>query len=107
MLAVRSVHGVLIMVLFHAIFFLMSITQTIEIPANRRLHLELEVPVEIPIGKAQISVTPLAETPGTHISLLSLRGSCKGLDTMESYYKRKRTEKEMEIRNDGLETGNV
>jgi len=74
----------------------MSITQTIEIPANRRVHLDFEVPIEMPIGKAQISVTPLAETPGAHISLLSLRGSCKGLDTMEAYFERKRAEKEME-----------
>jgi hypothetical protein len=70
----------------------MSITQTIEIPANRMVHLDFEVPAEIPIGKAQISVTPLAEAPGTHISLLSLRGSCKGLDTMEAYFKWKWSE---------------
>jgi hypothetical protein len=72
----------------------MSITQTIEIPASR---LDFEVPFEIPIGRAQISVTPLAEM---HISLLSLRGSCKGLDTMEAYFERKRAEKELENRND-------
>ena len=82
----------------------MSITQTIEIPANRMVHLDFEVPVEIPIGKAQISVTPLVETPGTHVSLLSLRGSCKGLDTMEAYFERKRAEKEMENRNNGQKT---
>jgi hypothetical protein len=85
----------------------MNITQTIEIPANRMVHLDFEVPVEIPIGKAQISVTPLAETPGTHVSLLSLRGSCKGLDTMEAYFERKRAEKEMENRNNEREMGNA
>jgi len=74
----------------------MSITQTIEIPANRRVHLDFEVPIDIPIGKAQISVTPLAEIPETHISLFSLRGSCKGFDTMEAYFERKRAEKESE-----------
>jgi len=90
---------------FSCYIFLMSITQTIEIPANRRVHLDFEVPVEIPIGKAQISVMPLAETTGTHVSLLSLRGSCKGLDTMEAYFERKGAEKELENRNDRLETG--
>jgi len=85
----------------------MYITQTIEIPSNRKVHLDFEVPIEIPIGKAQISVTPLAETPGKHISLLSLRGSCKGLDTMEAYFERKQSEKELENRNNGRKTGNA
>jgi hypothetical protein len=85
----------------------MIIEQTVDIPADRRVHLDFEVPIEIPIGKAQISVTPLAETPVTHISLLSLRGSCKNLDTMEAYFERKRVEKELENRNDGRETGDV
>jgi hypothetical protein len=34
----------------------MSITQTVEIPASRRVHLDFEVPVEIPVGKAQVEV---------------------------------------------------
>jgi len=85
----------------------MSITQTIEIPSNRMVHLDFEVPVEIPIGKAQISVTPLAETPGKHVSLLSLRGSCKGFDTMEAYFERKRAEKEMENRHNERKMGNA
>jgi len=85
----------------------MSITQTIEIPANRRVHLDFDVPLDIPIGKAQIFVTPLAETPRTHTSLLSLRGSCKRLDTMEAYFERKRAEKKLENRNDRQETSNV
>jgi len=84
---------------------MMTIEQTVDIPADRRVHLDFEVPVEIPIGKAQISVTPLAETSGTHISLLSLRGSCKGLDTMEAYFERKQAEKELENRNNGRKTG--
>jgi len=71
---------------------MMTIEQTVDIPADRRVHLDFKVPVEIPIGKAQISVTPLAESSGTHISLLSLRGSCKGLDTMEAYFERKQAE---------------
>jgi len=83
------------------------ITQTIEIPANRRVNLDFEVPVEIPVGKAQIYVTPLAETTGTHVSLLSLRGSCKGVDTMEAFFERKRSEKEQENRNNRRKTDNA
>ena len=34
----------------------MSVTQTVEIPANRRVHLDFEVSNEIPIGKAQVEL---------------------------------------------------
>jgi hypothetical protein len=34
----------------------MSVTQTVDIPANRRLHLDFEVPLEIPVGKAQVEL---------------------------------------------------
>ena len=34
----------------------MTITQTVEIPANRRLKLNFEIPREVPSGKAQIEV---------------------------------------------------
>ena len=72
----------------------MTIEQTIEIPASRRIT--LEVPVQIPVGKAQIFLTPVEEPPRTAISLLSLRGSCKGLDTMDAYFARKRADKTLE-----------
>jgi hypothetical protein len=84
----------------------MTVTQTIDIPANRRIHLDFEVSRELPAGKALVSVTPLARTSKRDISLLSLRGSCKGLDTMEAYFERKRADKVREDRNDGRETGN-
>jgi len=81
----------------------MTIEQTVEIPADRRVHLDFEVPFEIPAGKARVSVTPLGETPKTDVPLLSLRGSCKGLDTMEAYFARKQADKTREMRNaDGL-----
>jgi len=32
----------------------MTITQTVEIPADRRLHLDFEVPREVPTGRAQV-----------------------------------------------------
>ena len=60
----------------------MTVTQTIDIPANRRIHLDFEVSREVPAGKALVSVTPLVQT-SKDISLLSLRGSCKGLDTKD------------------------
>jgi hypothetical protein len=34
----------------------MSVTQTVDIPADRRLHLDFEVPVDIPVGKAQVEL---------------------------------------------------
>jgi hypothetical protein len=34
----------------------MCVTQTVDIPADRRLHLDFEVPIDIPIGKAQIEL---------------------------------------------------
>jgi hypothetical protein len=34
----------------------MTITQTVEIPADRRIHLDLEVPLETPAGKARLEV---------------------------------------------------
>jgi len=43
----------------------MSVTQTVDIPANRRLHLDFEVPLEIPVGKAQVElkVIPFVNKP--------------------------------------------
>jgi len=41
---------------FLCYIFLMSVTQTVDIPANRRVHLDFEVPLEIPIGKAQVEL---------------------------------------------------
>jgi len=78
----------------------MTMTQTVDIPANRRIHLDFEVSREVPAGKALVSVTPLVQT-SKDISLLSLRGSCKGIDTMEAYFERKRADKALEDRNDG------
>ena len=34
----------------------MTITQTVEIPANRRLHLDIELPHDLPAGKASIEM---------------------------------------------------
>jgi hypothetical protein len=84
----------------------MTIEQTVEIPADRRLHLDFEFPFEMPTGKARVTVTPIVETQKNYSSLLSMRGSCEGLDTMEAYFERKRVEKELEDRKDRQRTGN-
>jgi len=34
----------------------MTIGKTVEIPADRRLHLDFDVPIEVPIGKAQVEL---------------------------------------------------
>lgn len=34
----------------------MTLTQTVDIPVDRRLHLDWEIPHEIPSGKAQIEL---------------------------------------------------
>ena len=66
----------------------MTIEQIVDIPADRRLHLDFEVPPEIPAGKARLTVTPLASPSKlaeleSDIALLSLRGSCKGPGTKD------------------------
>jgi hypothetical protein len=40
----------------------MTITQTVEIPASRRLT--IDVPQEVPAGRVVITFTPMAETNG-------------------------------------------
>jgi hypothetical protein len=41
----------------------MTITQTVEIPADRRLHLDLEIPREVPTGKTNVVIQfPVRET---------------------------------------------
>ena len=75
----------------------MTIEQTIEIPVGHRLT--LDIPPEIPAGRARITITPETEMLKTAVPLLSLRGSCKGLDTMDAYFVRKRADKDLEDRN--------
>jgi hypothetical protein len=41
----------------------MTITQTVEIPANRQLHLDLNIPNEVPIGKTNVVIqVPVRDT---------------------------------------------
>jgi hypothetical protein len=74
----------------------MTIEQTVEIQSDRRLVLDL--PPDLPTGRARVEViiTPEFAGPKKAVSLLDLRGSCKGEDTMEAYFERKRADKALE-----------
>jgi len=55
----------------------MTIEQTIEVPASRRIFLDL--PPELPVGKAKITVTPQIENSpvNAHEAASKLRGLAK------------------------------
>ena len=73
----------------------MIVEQIIEVPVNRRIFLDL--PPELPFGKVRVLIFPLAENSfQTDMSLLSMRGSCKGIDTMDAYFARKQADKALE-----------
>jgi len=57
--------------------YYMTIEQTIEIPANHRIFLDL--PLELPLGKAKVTVTPQPEksTVTSHAAVANLRGLAK------------------------------
>ena len=81
----------------------MIVEQIIEVPANRRIT--LDIPPQIPIGKVQVLVSPVDEPEKNDITFMSLRGSCKGLDTLDAYFARKRADKALEDQKDGLKYG--
>jgi hypothetical protein len=104
----------------------MTIEQTVEIPPDHRLIVDL--PPDSPSGRAkvEVTITPLGVerflemkhadtalensiderqrkerdeyrlTLNPVVSLLDLRGSCKGDDTMEAFFERKRADKARE-----------
>jgi hypothetical protein len=103
----------------------MTIEQTVEIPVNRRILLDL--PQNLPSGKARVEVrvTPVTEVPPqepvdrllamtdaidlcdsasgeygrcVRVSLMDLYGSCEGEDTLDAYLERKRADKTLEDR---------
>ena len=75
----------------------MIMEQTVDVPASRRIFLDL--PPELPTGKAKIEFTitpePVQQKESVK-SLKSLLGVHKGLDTMEAYFARKRADKAKE-----------
>jgi hypothetical protein len=74
----------------------MTIEQTVEISASRRVTFDL--PFTVPVGKAkaELTVTSEAETARTVQPLRSLRGIDKGRDTMEAYFKRHHADNDRE-----------
>ena len=75
----------------------MTIEQTIEVPASRRIFLDL--PPNLPEGKAklELTITPEATTQNDSAkSLKDLFGVDKGLDTMDAHFARKRADKTQE-----------
>jgi hypothetical protein len=55
----------------------MTIEQTIEVPVDRRIFLDL--PIELPVGWAKITITPQAKKPVKNIygAVENLRGLAK------------------------------
>jgi len=86
--------------LFSWYIFLMTITQTVEIPDNRRVHLDFEVPREVPTGRTsiilQFPVEKQEEKNKEVIPFLALRGTCKDNDTLDAYFARKQADKDFE-----------
>jgi hypothetical protein len=76
----------------------MTIEQTVEIPVDHRLT--LEVSREIPAGRAILTFTPAPTADKTVPPLWSLVGIDKGRDTMEAYFERHQAEKSKEDEND-------
>jgi hypothetical protein len=72
----------------------MTIEQTVEIPANRRLT--IDVPQDVPPGWTILTFTPAPQT-GLRNSWRSLRGICKNSgDTLDAFLERKHAEKTLE-----------
>jgi hypothetical protein len=44
-----------------------TITKNIEIPQDRRLRLDLDLPDDLPIGRAELRLTITPERPGRHL----------------------------------------
>jgi hypothetical protein len=71
----------------------MTIEQTVEVPASRRLT--ITVPPEVPVGPVVLTFTPAAASAAQ--PLRSLRGIDKGRDTMEAYFARHHAENDREL----------
>ena len=62
---------------FHAMLILMTITQTVEIPASRRLT--IDVPREVPTGPVILTFTPAGAKPIAEVrQLLQKEMAVKG-----------------------------
>ena len=56
----------------------MTLTQTVEIPANRQLNLNLEVPREVPTGRANIIIQFPIQQEAALIKKVPVFGCAKG-----------------------------
>ena len=70
-----------------------SIQQTVEIPENRRIF--LDVPLNLPVGKAKVTVTFQTEKPAVNIyeAITNLRGLSKKMGstlTVERFHEMQR-----------------
>jgi len=63
----------------------MTLTQTVEIPENRRLRLDLEIPREIPAGAAQVEfkVIPFVKEEEKHADNGKIRLTKEMIEEME------------------------
>jgi hypothetical protein len=86
----------------------MSVTKIVEIPASRRLT--IDIPPEVPLGRTLLTFTPEAEdqktTTGAWVN--PLKGLCKGSKlTLERFRERQRKDLELEEElNRRLQSGN-
>jgi hypothetical protein len=77
----------------------MNIEQTVEIPANRRLYLSLELPFTVPAGiKTQIAISiPASENFAPDTEIKTFRGIPKGKGIrLERFRKMQREDKTIE-----------
>ena len=85
----------------------MTIEQIVTIPADRHLHLEFEVPPEIPAGKARAALTLICEeksvkpaSDGWVNPLLGLAKAKGAKLTLERFIDMQQAEIDQEIEND-------
>jgi hypothetical protein len=78
----------------------MTIQQTIDIPADRRVHFEFLVPQEIPTGVAEVAIifsgAAKPKTATTGKGWRSLRGLYAGLEPPDAYLEQRQAENELE-----------
>jgi hypothetical protein len=77
----------------------MTITQTAEIPIDRRVFFDLPPYLPLGMAKFELTITPEDASQKENVKpLSSLFGIHRELDTMEAYFARKRADKELEDR---------
>jgi hypothetical protein len=86
----------------------MTIEQTVEIPASRKIHLDFEVPLSLPVGKARVALTVTPDEPLTadeasprHLSHREAIERCRGIAkgsrfSSERLFENRRQDRELE-----------